>query len=262
MKCYNPFEKIKNLENIEIYRKSEYINSRLFQVGEINIDKKLSFKDIVLVFKKINHYYTIFNALSRSLKDDIDINTLNSRYRHFCSNVMDIYTINFLTSAMLKVGDETTNKRKKRLYQDVPRFIRIFTKHKTKKNIKAPQNFFKIDKECKREIYRDLANVKKQILDCKKMCAKILIKNKVKKSIGTHQLVSLFGSYLYNIESIEKIVKEYERKGCLLKFDIQEVCLDSNSMVHDTLEFLYIRKWLENSNVGRPKTFNKKKRRK
>lgn len=257
MKCYNPFDKIPTLSEHELMYRTEHINSRVYNVAEINIDRKLEFVEVMNVFKKLNHYFILLNALVKSNEKGENIDGLNNKYRYFMSKFMDIYTINFPTTAIIPTYNERKNKQMKKLYSEVPRFIRIFTKSKDRKDLKTPMHFFRVDKNKKMDIYKEIDMVKNNVNHLKKKCAKLFMDNGIKKSDGIYQLVNVFSSYLHNLDGIKNAVKRFEDRGIYLTFDIAAINNDNSSMIYDTLDFLFVRKWIAYSNKRR---FNKRRK--
>lgn len=239
MKQYNPFEKIPTLSSLDMFFNTEYINGRKYKIGRLSLDRKLSFEEVMMTMKKINPYFGIYTSLLKTLDEKDFISKANKLQYKFFSSIMDVYIVDFPTTAV--INQDLGNRKKKVLFRNMPRSVNIYLKRKDA-CIQPDPNFFKIAKG--RDIYRDLDEAERRIKYTMKACARLFIENKMKKRLGSYNLVSVFGSYLNNINDIRTILEKNKINSKSVWFDILSVVDDSNEMVYQTLSFLFKRKWI------------------
>lgn len=247
---YNPFINIPTLSHLvmtESTKETRQITNQEgekyeYEVGEIFLERKLTFLELIEIYKKLNLYYPILSILRKSIGGDI-LSSSNYFFGKIDRSLKSCYSVNFPTSAKEKIVTEQ-GKSKYIINKEAERQLSIFTRLK-RVEFTPNKKFFK-EVETLR-IDQQLADkLKEEITKSLTECLNLLEVNRMGKiaiESFRHQIIHSYCRNLQDIvDTINIISKEH---GVNLDFNLEEIVERSNNMVNGSIKFILKRKWVE-----------------
>lgn len=246
-RIYNPFLKIEKYANEELVMGSTRVNGHTMKVATLWIEDKIEFQDLMMAMRKINYFYGMVLALRSGLSPDKQtekpqdpLSIANKHFLRFISSIPDGYELGFRTTARVPILTKK-GENKRVVMKDLPRSSIIFTRAKEGGEInhlhffrnKPGVDMINVLEEC-RKLVKSSAN----------RCKSLFIKKKLYKGAGIYNINAVHGSYINNINDLIELIKEYEKLGISLQFDVMTCTKNTTEMVEKTLEFQFRRKWM------------------